>query len=245
MSRYTRVIVLLLPALLLVSAAVAGAAGTGLSSEVIASAFSTMKNEEGQPYQLEPGSIVFLPGSFTAPGKDEAVVYFVDSSQSHAAGPAELWLMTKDGAWKPAFMIDQSDEMTARLIDPAGSGISAVYLSASHFSTGGFISSYDSLVSLYGGSARTIFSADGNDFAFHEMYVQVGGKDRIGIHQISFRDGYGDSPAEMIDTELSGAFVHTGVGDSGYEVVWKPTSTTTYRLVTDANGVLTGVEKIK
>ncbi len=142
-------------------------------------------------------------------------------------------------------MIDQSDEIRARLLDAGGKGISAVFLSASHFSTGGFISSHWSLVSLAGGAAKSIFNAAGNDFAFYEMYKQVGGKDRIVMHQVGFRDNYGDSAAELIDTEVTGTFVRTGKGDSGYEVTWSPAGTTTYRLIVDTNGALTGIEKIE
>lgn len=231
--------------MLLVSAAVIQAAEAGLSADSVRSAFSALTNEEGVAYDLDAASIDFLTGSFTALGAKEAAAWFVDNNQSHAASPAELWLMRDEGAWKPIFMIDQSDEIQARLVDAGGKGISAVYLSASHFSTGGFISSRWALVSLYGGEVRTIFNVSGNDFAFYEMYKQVGGKDKIVMHQIGFRDNYGDSAAELIDTELSGAFVDTGKGDSGYEVVWTPASTTTYRLIVDKNGALTGIQKIE
>lgn len=242
--RYHRsAVMVIVTVMLLVSAAVIQAAQTGLSAEAVRSAFSALTNEDGRVYDAV--SITFLKGSFTAPGGNEAAVWFVDNNQSHTASPAELWLMRDEGAWKPIFMIDQSDEIQARLVDAGGKGISAVCLSASHFSTGGFISSRWALVSLYGGEVVTIFNASGNDFAFYEMYKQVGGKDKIDMHQIGFRDNYGDSAVELIDTELSGAFVHTAKGDSGYEVVWTPAKTTTYRLVVDKNGVLTGVWKIE
>ncbi len=231
-------------AMLLISSALQ-AAQTPLTSDVIRTAFSARTNEEARPYDLDPASIHMLGGSFTAPVANEAVVWFVDKNQSHAAAAAELWLMRNDGAWKPVFMIEQSDDIYARAVDAGGKGISAVFLSASHFSTGGFISSHWALVSLYGGKLGTIISAAGDDFAFYFMYKQVGEKDKIVTHQISFRDAYGDSPTELIDTELSGAFVHTGKGDSGYEVRWTPVATTTYRLVVDRNGALTGAEKIQ
>jgi hypothetical protein len=232
-------------AMLVASAATTRAAETSFSAEAVRGAFSGLTNDDGRSYDLNPGSIVVLTGSFTAPGAKEAVVRFIDNNQSHAAAAAELWLLRRDGSLKPVVMIDQADDIEARLIDPDGTGISAILLTASHFSTGGFITSYRSLVSLWGGEVKTIFSAAGNDFAFYAMYEEVGGKDKIVMHQIDYRENYGDSPAELIDTELSGAFVKTGNGDSGYEVVWRPVATTTWRLVVDKSGAVTGTEKIR
>jgi hypothetical protein len=243
MSNHRLLALLTVVSVLLISSALQ-AGETILTTDVVRSSFSARTNEEARPYDLDPASVHMLAGSFTAPASKEAVVWFVDRNQSHAAAGAELWLMRDDGAWNPVLIIEQSDDIYARTIDAGGKGISAVLVSASHFSTGGFISSHWALVSLYGGTVGTTFSAAGNDFAFYTMYKQVGGKDKIVTHQVSFRDAY-DSAAELIDTELSGAFVHTGKGDSGYEVRWTPVATTTYRLVVDKNGAVTGVEKIQ
>jgi hypothetical protein len=241
-----KLLTLLIVAATLVPFASTGiAAETAPSADAVRAAFAGLTNDDGRAYDLNPGSIVVLVGSFTAPGAKEAVVRFVDNNQSHAAGAAELWLMRDKGALRPVALIDQSDDIHARLVDPGGTGISAVLLTASHFSTGGFITSRRALVSLWGGKAKTIFSAAGNDFAFYAMYEEVGGKDKIVMHQVDYRENYGDSPAELIDTELSGAFVKTGKGDSGYEMVWTPVVTTTFRLVVDKNGAVTGIEKIR
>jgi len=219
-------------------------AETTLTADVVRAVFSAQINEEGNPYDLDPASISFREGSFTRPGAREALVWFFDRNQSHAAGWAELWLMRDDGGWKSVMVIEQSDRMDARLIDAGGKGISAVFLTATHQATGGFVSSYWALVSLYGGTPSTLYSADGSDFAFWDMYKEFGQGQGIILHQIGFRDVWGDSAMELIDTELSGTFVKTGKGESGYEVRWTPAATTTYRLVVDKDGVIKRVEKI-
>jgi hypothetical protein len=242
--RHTYVSILIVSALIIAFFSLPALAGTDLSVATVKAAFSGRLNEESNPYDPDAASIQFFTGSFTAAGKDEAVVWFLDNNQSHVAAAAELWLLRDSGGWKPILMIDQSDEITARRISEGAGEISAVFYSSAHFSTGGFVGTYGSLVSLVGTKAKSLFSEQGNEVAFYDMYKEIGDKEAIVRHQVDFRDIFGDGMGQLIDTELIGTFVNTGKGDAGYEIRWTPKKTTTYRLVTDKAGDLTGIEKI-
>jgi hypothetical protein len=142
-------------------------------------------------------------------------------------------------------MIDQSDEASFITVDIAHDGTSEVLYTLKRWLTGGILLVRHTLVSLSGTEVKTIYSADGTSYAFHEVWKQFGDKDPITDHEIRLEDVSGDGVVELIDTELSGTFVHTGAGDDdGWEVRYVPVESTTYRFLIDKDKHILGVEKL-
>lgn len=93
-----------------------------LTDDTAARLFSSRDNEEGRPFS--PTSLKVTEGVFTAAGLAEAVVSFVDTSQSHAAGIAEIWLLRLvNENWKPIVKIAESDTAEFVTTDLNGDGV--------------------------------------------------------------------------------------------------------------------------
>ncbi len=222
------------------------AAPKGLTADTVREIFSTLRSAEGEGdfFAVDPGTVTLAEGSFTRPGATEAVVAFIDRNQPHVALPGELWLVGYGTKWAPTLMIDQSDEVTFITLDIAHDGSSEVLYTLKRWLTGGILLVRHTLVSLAGGEIKTIYNADGTSYAFHEVWKQFGEKDPITDHEIRLEDVNGDGVVELIDTELSGTFVHTGAGDDdGWEVRYTPVESTTYRFLIDKDKEILGIEK--
>ncbi len=223
------------------------AATKGLTADAVREIFSTVRSSEGQGdfFAVEPNTVTLAEGSFTRPGAAEAVVAFVDGNQPHVGLPGELWLLSHGTKWAPILMIDQSDEATFITADIARDGTSEVLYTLNRWLTGGILLKRQTLVSLSGTEIKAIYNADGTGYAFHEVWKQFGDKDPITDHEIRLEDVNGDGVVELIDTELSGTFVHTGAGDDdGWEVRYSPVGSTTYRFIIDTDKHILGVEKL-
>jgi hypothetical protein len=241
------VITAALGALVLLISLYCSAAPKGLSADTVREVFSTIKSSEGEGdlFAVDPATVTPAEGSFTRPGAAEAVVAFIDSNQPHVGLPGELWLLTYKGNWTPTLMIDQSDEVSFITADIAHNGSSEVLYTLKRWLTGGILLVRHTLVSLTGGRVKTIYNTDGTSYAFHEVWKQFGEKDPIIDHEIRLEDVNGDGVVELIDTELSGTFVHTGAGDDdGWEVRYTPVESTTYRFLIDTDKEILGVEKL-
>jgi hypothetical protein len=216
-----------------------------LTPEGVREAFTSWVDESMDFTVTDPDAISIAEGSFTSPGADEAVVAFVDRSKAHMSLPGEIWLLRRDGGrWAPALMIDQSDEITFQTLDIAGSGIMQILLRAQSSITGGMRFMHWSLVSLAGGEARTLYAASGTGFWFRYEWVHAGGAEPLTDHEVVLKDTDGDGIVELVDTELSGAFVYTGAGEDGYELRNTPVKTTVYRFVIDDKKNIVSVEGV-
>lgn len=223
------------------------AAPKGLSADIVREVFLSVKSADGQGdvFAVNPDTVTVAEGSFTRPGASEAVVAFVDDNQPHVALPGEIWLLGYGSKWTPILMIDQSDEASFLTVDIAHDGTSEVLYTLKRWLTGGILLVRHGLVSLKGGNDRAIYSVDGTGYAFYEVWKEFGDQDPIRDHELRLEDINGDGTVELIDTELSGAFVHTGAGDDGgWEVRYTPVATTTYRFVIDTDKNILGVEKL-
>lgn len=223
------------------------AAPKGLSADNVREIFSTVRNSEGEGvfFAIDSNTVTLAEGSFTRPGATEAVVAFVDGNQPHVGLPGELWLLGYGTKWAPILMIDQSDEATFIIVDIARDGTSEVLYTLKRWLTGGILLKRQTLVSLRGTQVKTIYSADGTSYAFHEVWKQFRDKDPITDHEIHLEDVNGDGAVELIDTELSGTFVHTGAGDDdGWKIRYSPVGSTTYRFLIDNDKHILGVEKL-
>jgi hypothetical protein len=223
------------------------AAPKGLSADDVKEIFSAVKSSEGEGdfFAVNPDSVTLIEGSFTKPGALEAVVAFIDDNQPHVGLPGELWLISYGTKWTPTLMIDQSDEVSFITADITHDGSSEVLYTLKRWLTGGILLVRHTLVSLPGGKINTIYNADGTSYAFHEVWKQFGEKDPIIDHEIRLEDTNGDGVVELIDTRLSGTFVHTGAGDDdGWEVRYTPVGSTAYRFLIDKDKEILGVEKL-
>jgi hypothetical protein len=219
----------------------------GLSADAVREIFLSVKSAEGEGdfFAVNPDTVTLAEGSFTRPGASEAVVAFVDNNQPHVGLPGELWLLGYTSRWTPILMIDQSDEATFMTIDIAHDGTSEVLYTLNRWLTGGILLVRHTLVTLKGGQDKAIYNVDGTSYAFHEVWKQFGDKDPIRDHEIRLEDVNGDGTVELIDTELSGTFEHTGAGDDdGWEIRYTPVTSTTYRFVIDTDKNILGIEKI-
>jgi hypothetical protein len=113
----------LLPIALVIVVSSSGplAADPLLTSDAVARLFSSRDNEEGRPFSLT--GVAIVEGAFTAPGTIEAVASFTDTSQSHAAGISEIWLLRLEGGiWEPITKIAESDTAEFVTTDLNGDG---------------------------------------------------------------------------------------------------------------------------
>jgi hypothetical protein len=98
---------LLLLCVIIISLAAPLAADPLLTGDAAAGLFSSRDNEEGKPFS--PAAVTAAEGAFTAPGRTEAVISFVDTNQSHAAGAAEIWLLRLvNDQWEPILKVTES-----------------------------------------------------------------------------------------------------------------------------------------
>jgi hypothetical protein len=246
MKKSTATVALAASAALFVSL-VCVAAPSGLTADTVREIFMSVRSAEGEGdfFAVNPDSVTVAEGSFTRPGAAEAVVAFVDDNQPHVGLPGELWLLGHGPRWAPILMIDQSDEVTFTTIDIARDGTSEVLYTLNRWLTGGILLVRHTLVSLKDGKDTAIYNADGTGYAFHEVWKQFGDKDPIRDHEIRLEDVNGDGTVELIDTELSGTFVHTGAGDDdGWEVRYSPVTSTAYRFIIDTDKNIIGTEKL-
>jgi hypothetical protein len=218
-----------------------------LSADIVREVFLSVKSAdgEGDVFAVNADTVAVAEGSFTRPGATEAVVAFVDANQPHVALPGEIWLLGNGSKWAPILMIDQSDEASFLTVDIAHDGTAEVLYTLKRWLTGGILLVRHSLVTLKGGNDRALYTVDGTSYAFYEVWKEFGEQDPIRDHELRLEDVNGDGTVELIDTELSGEFVHTGAGDDGgWEIRYTPVATAAYRFVIDTDKNILGVERL-
>ncbi|MBN2224772.1 MAG: hypothetical protein JW765_08885 [Deltaproteobacteria bacterium] len=206
-----------------------------LSAETAAGLFSSRTNEEGRPFS--PAAVTIVEGAFTAPGRTEAVVSFVDTSQSRAAGSAEIWLLRLvDAGWEPILKITDFDTAEFITTDLNGDGVREILTHTAGGDQGFLII-----------RRRLIYFGDGNptDLLTFEGFDNTGWPDN-GICAFdscfTFRDVNRDG---ILEVELTQYYDYCKKEGDASVFLRRSPRTAVFRPVVSPSGSIIGIERLR
>ncbi len=228
-----RFLPILLSVIVLLAAPVRGA--PILTPEAVAGIFSSVDNEEGQ--RFSPVSVTVLEGAFTAAGAREALISFTDTSQSDAAGIAEIWLMRfVDDDWEPIIKLAEADTAEFATTDLNGDGALEILTHTTSENRGYYVINRQ-LMHFVDGKPTKLLTFEGFD--------NTGWPDK-GICVFDARFAFKDVNRDMIlEVELTEFYDYCRkVGETS---VFERRSErkTLFRPVVSSSGLITGIERLK
>jgi hypothetical protein len=206
-----------------------------LSAERVVKVFSCRDNEEGRPFS--PVSVTIVEGAFTAAGRTEAVISFSDTSQSHAAGTAEIWLMRLvDDKWEAITKIAESDTADFAATDLNGDTALEILTHTSAGNQGYFIINRQL---LYFADARP------TKLLTFEGFDNTGWPDK-GICAFDARFAFKDVNKDTIlEVELTEFYDYCRKEGDTSVFERRSEKTTLFRPVISSSGSIIGIERLK
>ncbi len=206
-----------------------------LTRDAAALLFSCRENEEGRSFS--PTSVTVVEGAFTAPARTEAVISFADTSQSHAAGAAEIWLLRLEGDdWEPIFKIAECDTAEFFTTDLNGDGALELLTHTTRQNQGYCIIGW-----------RLFHFADGNpaDLLTFEGFDNTGWPDKgicVFDARFAFRDVNKDA---ILEVELTEFYDYCMKEDGASVFLRRSERTTVFRPVISRSGSVVGIQRLR
>jgi hypothetical protein len=157
--------------------------------------FSQKLNEANNKYN--PSDIKFELGAFTQVGAFDAIVSFDDTSQPHATGYYEVWLLSYENGWKIKKKLFDWDVGKFEIINLGDHKRPKIWIEGSGGNQGRFKFA-GKLISLTNNHEDILFLTKG--------YNNLGAYGTSDMPEIVFKDIDGDGLIEILETRVKGEY---------------------------------------